>query len=55
MFHVKHFGTIADLRKRTFSLGAARYEAGIWCKRESGVSFIFWPCFFILLASRSGV
>jgi hypothetical protein len=41
MFHVKHFGTIDGLRKRTFLQGAARYETGIWRKLESGVSFIF--------------
>jgi hypothetical protein len=39
MFHVKHFGPIDTLRKRTFANGSW-YEAGIWGKRTFAIGFM---------------
>jgi hypothetical protein len=39
VFHVKHFGPIDTLRKRTFPHGSW-YEAGIWGKRTFAIRFM---------------
>jgi hypothetical protein len=39
VFHVKHFGPIDTLRKRTFPRGSW-YEAGIWGKRTFAIRFM---------------
>jgi hypothetical protein len=39
MFHVKHFGPIDTLRKRTFPR-ENWYEAGIWGKRTFAIRFM---------------
>jgi hypothetical protein len=42
MFHVKHFGTIDDLRKRTFGRRGA-IRSGALEQAEEWVKVYFWP------------
>ena len=39
VFHVKRFGTMDGLRKRTFGEGG-KYEHGIWRKPKNAIDFM---------------